>query len=170
MLRHKESRFHVSFKGRGNRSKVTCPRSQARWSVTGIEPMMSGSRVRHLNHDTHYHSWWIFLKLPFLPLSWNSQNLDLHTFPKVLLGNENLTLICIITVLQPTSPGGSVSRYDCLIVQQKAYTCTSKWIIITYWATRYSYPVDSQNISYSCCNGGSSGLLSLSMPYSSSQL
>jgi hypothetical protein len=33
----------ISFKGRGNRSKVTCPRSQARWSLTGIEPTMYGS-------------------------------------------------------------------------------------------------------------------------------
>jgi hypothetical protein len=39
----KESRFYVSFKGRGNRSKVTCTMSQARWSVTSIEPTMFGS-------------------------------------------------------------------------------------------------------------------------------
>jgi hypothetical protein len=36
--RYKESRFYVSFEGRGNRGKVTYPRSEARWSVVGIEP------------------------------------------------------------------------------------------------------------------------------------
>jgi hypothetical protein len=44
----KESRFYVSFKERSNRSKVTCPKSQARWSMMGIdmiELMMFGSRV-----------------------------------------------------------------------------------------------------------------------------
>jgi hypothetical protein len=48
----KESRFYVTFKGSGlgERSKVTCPRSQARWSMTGIEPTMFGSRVKHFNH------------------------------------------------------------------------------------------------------------------------
>jgi hypothetical protein len=37
-LKYKESRFYVSFKRRSNRSKVTCPRSQTRWSVMVIEP------------------------------------------------------------------------------------------------------------------------------------
>jgi hypothetical protein len=42
--RHSGTRIYVSFKGRGNRSNVTCPRSQARWSVTSIEPTMFGSQ------------------------------------------------------------------------------------------------------------------------------
>jgi hypothetical protein len=36
----------------GNQSKVACPRSQSRWSMTSIKPTAFGSRVRHLNHET----------------------------------------------------------------------------------------------------------------------
>jgi hypothetical protein len=37
----KESRFYVSFKGRGNRSKVTCQRSHTNWPVMVSNPRCS---------------------------------------------------------------------------------------------------------------------------------
>jgi hypothetical protein len=50
--RHSGTRnlFYVAFNGRSNRSKVTCPRSLVRWSMTGLEPTMFGWQVRNLNH------------------------------------------------------------------------------------------------------------------------
>jgi hypothetical protein len=40
-LGYKESQFYVSFKGQGNQNKVTCPRLQARWSATVLNPRCS---------------------------------------------------------------------------------------------------------------------------------
>jgi hypothetical protein len=37
---HRQSWFYIYFKGWGNRSKVTCSRSQARWSVKCIHRIL----------------------------------------------------------------------------------------------------------------------------------